>query len=189
MHWQVPHFTFVFFLNWNFTKWIRQLESSPQSKLIPIIFGSFDRKYKMMLGLRINECYEVGFFELSKLFDVTCEIWDLRYTKAWDPAMGNNRYEKEPWDDVILQPILHIKTPHLLDEIPSSFVVTMKFTTAFAIFVTLATAVSGAPQPLTNAKRLAIGLNPNPPVRREPTNVFGMWMFILETLSFFIRCR
>ena len=48
----------------------------------------------------------------------------------------------------------------------------MKFTTAFAVLVTLAIAVSGAP--LTNAKRLAIGLNPNPPVRRDATPVLGM---------------
>ena len=59
---------------------------------------------------------------------------------------------------------------------PSSLVgsFTMKVTTAFAVLATLATAVYGAPQPITNAKRLAIGLAPNPPVRRDPTHVHGM---------------
>jgi hypothetical protein len=58
----------------------------------------------------------------------------------------------------------------------------MKFTTAFAVLVALATAVSGAP--LTNAKRLANGLAPNPPVRRDGSHVYGMWN-ILSKISFF----
>jgi hypothetical protein len=71
---------------------------------------------------------------------------------------------------------LTYKTLHLLDEIRSSFVLIMKFTTAFTVLAILATAVSGAPlaQPKTNAARLAVGLAPNPPVRRDATHVYGM---------------
>lgn len=54
----------------------------------------------------------------------------------------------------------------------------MKFTTVLAVLATLATAVIGAPlgapQPQTNAKRLALGLSPNSPVRRDATHVYGM---------------
>lgn len=48
----------------------------------------------------------------------------------------------------------------------------MKFTTAFVVFATIATAVYGAPVPDTNADRLARGLTPKSPVnlaRRDGT--------------------
>lgn len=72
-----------------------------------------------------------------------------------------------------------------------SFFVTMKFTTGTVLvfLATLATAVSGAPLPVTNAERLARGLNPNPPVvRREGTPAYGMLSSIENFLCFFIHC-
>ena len=95
---QVPKFTFgvffFFFQTWNFTKWIRWLESSPQSQLIPIIFGNLCRKYKMTLRFQIYECYyaAVG-FELSKFLMLPVKS-EMRYFKEWNPAMGNGRYKK-----------------------------------------------------------------------------------------------
>ena len=72
----------------------------------------------------------------------------------------------------------HIKTHHLFGW--NLFVLRspiMKFTTVFAVLATLAAAVSAAPAPqpelISNAKRLAVGLPPNPPARRDGTHVFG----------------
>lgn len=62
------------------------------------------------------------------------------------------------------------------DDIRSSFALIMKFTTVFAVLATLAAAVSAAPVPemKSNARRLAVGLPPNPPVRRDAAHVLGM---------------
>ena len=56
-------------------------------------------------------------------------------------------------------------------EFPGLSFVIMKFTiTAFAVLAALTTAVSGVPQPISNAERFARGLTPNPPANLIRSN-------------------
>ena len=77
-----------FFQTWNFEKKIRWPESSPQSQLIPTIFGNFGSKSKSELRLQFYECREVGFEPFT--------LYQLQYVQKLEVLMVLLRFAPSP---------------------------------------------------------------------------------------------